>query len=172
MAYVVARPEGRFEIRESLHTQRGPRARTLVGFGVLNDEVLARAAERAQRPFDATAVLASGRRAGAQITAGSPVAPIDHRPPSADLATPRAGSGKTRNHPAGRFVAASNRMARSLRRTPRTERMSPGEALIDLLGFADAVTASRPARAATPLAFPSLARLTANRGETAGLAHG
>jgi hypothetical protein len=172
MSYVVARPRGRFEIRESLHTQRGPRARTLAGFGVLSDEVLARAAERAQRPFDATAVLASGRRAGARITARSPVAPVDRRSLSADPATTRTGSARTRRTPAGRFVTASNRMARSLRRTPRSERMSPGEALIDLLGFADAVTASRPARAATPLAFPSLTRLTADSRRTAGLAHG
>jgi hypothetical protein len=63
-------------------------------------------------------------------------------------------------------------MAHSLRRTPRSERMSPGEALIDLLGFADAVTASQPARAAAPLVFPSLAQLTGDRHRTAGLARG
>lgn len=50
--------------------------------------------------------------------------------------------------------------------------MSPGEALIDLLGFADAVTASQPARAATRLAFPPLAPLVAGHRGTTHLAHG
>ena len=65
VAYVVTRPGRRFEIRESLHTPGGSRARSLAGFDVLTDAVLARAARRAQRPFDVGAVLASGRRAGA-----------------------------------------------------------------------------------------------------------
>lgn len=141
MAYVAARRKGRFEIRESVHTARGPRARSLAGFEALSDEVLAKAAGRAQRPFDADAVLASGRRAGARITAE------------------------------GGFLAASSRMAHSLRREPHSEPLSPGAALIDLLGFADAVTASQPARPPKPLAFPALARLLADR-SVAGLASG
>ena len=41
MAYVVARPKGRFEIRESVHTPKGPRARSLANFPELTDDVLA-----------------------------------------------------------------------------------------------------------------------------------
>ncbi len=52
MAYVVARPKGRFEIRESVHTHKGPRARSLANFARLSDEVLATARRRASRPFD------------------------------------------------------------------------------------------------------------------------
>src|SRR5476649_484886 len=110
MAYVVARPKGRFEIRESLHTPKGPRARSLAGFGVLTDEVLAKAARRAQRPFDLEAVLASGARAGAPSTAG---------------VARKGGESGARS----RFVEASRRMAMSLQRPPATRSLDAGAAL-------------------------------------------
>jgi hypothetical protein len=142
MAYVVARPKGRFEIRESLHTPEGPRARSLAGFDVLSDAVLTKAARRAQRPFDAEAVLASGRRAGAPTTAGAGGEPDDSRE---------------------RFVKASRRMARELQRAPALKPVDPGAALIDLLGFADAVTRNQSPRPPAPLEFPVLARLVESR---------
>jgi hypothetical protein len=144
MAYVVARPKGRFEIRESLHTPNGPRARSLAGFDVLSDAVLAKAARRAQRPFDVGAVIASGRRAGAPTTVGS------------------TGEGETddsRRH----FVEASRRMARALQRPPALRPVDPGAALIELLGFADAVTRNQPPRPPEPLEFPVLSRLVERR---------
>ena len=140
MAYVVARPRGRFEIRESLHTPDGSRAHSLAGFDVLSDKVLAKAARRAQRPFDVTAVLASGRRAGAPTTVGT----------EADDARRR-------------FVEASRRMAKDLQRTPALRRADPGAALIELLGFAEAVTRSQPPRAPVALEFPVLSRLAEGR---------
>jgi hypothetical protein len=142
MAYVVARPKGRFEIRESLHTPDGPRARSLAGFDVLSEAVLAKAARRAQRPFDVGAVLASARRAGALATVGAGVGADDSR---------------------GRFVEASRRMARALQRPPALRPVDPGGALIDLLGFADAVTRNQPPRPSAPLEFPVLSRLVAAR---------
>jgi hypothetical protein len=142
MAYVVARPRGRFEIRESLHTPDGPRAHSLAGFDVLTDAVLAKAARRAQRPFDAAAVLASGRRAGAPITVATGGEAAD-----------------AREH----FVQASRRMARALQGSPAPRPIDPGAALIDLLGFADAVTRSQPARPHVPLEFPVLSRLVEGR---------
>lgn len=148
MAYVVARPNGRFEVRESSHTPRGPRARTLAGFQTLTDEVLARAARQATRPFDAEAVLASGARAGARMTAA-------------------VGAIGDVGGSYGRFVEASQRMARSLERASPSAPADPGAALIDLLGFADAVTASQPAKPSEPLAFPALARLVGDRRATA-----
>jgi hypothetical protein len=138
MAYVVARPKGRFEIRESLHTPAGPRARSLAGFDILTGEVLAKAAQRAQRPFDVEAVLASGRRAGAPAVTGA--------------------WRKTGDSPS-RFVQSTRRMALALQRGPALRPADPGAALIDLLGFADAVTGSQPARPFAPLAFPVLSRL-------------
>jgi hypothetical protein len=142
MAYVVARPKGRFEIRESLHTPAGPRARSLAGFDVLTDEVLAKAARRAQRPFDTGAVLASGRRAGAPAT---------------------VGAGRKLDASPRRFVEASRRMARALQRPPASKAVDPGAALIDLLGFADAVASNQPARPFEPLEFPVLKRRVGDR---------
>jgi len=142
MAYVVARPKGRFEIRESLHTAEGPRARSLAGFDVLTDAVLAKAARRAQRPFDVGAVLASGRRAGAPA---------------------RVGAGGEADDSRGRFVAASRRTARALQRPPDLRPVDPGAALIDLLGFVDAVTRNQPPRPPAPLEFPVLSRLVEGR---------
>lgn len=145
MAYVVARPKGRFEVRESLHTPKGPRARSLAGFDVLTDEVLAVAAERSTRPFDAEAVLASARRAGAQVRTG-------------------AGVAEGVRDSSRRFVEASRRMALSMRRRPvPSGGEDSGAALIDLLGFADAVARSQPPRPFEPLRFPVLSRLVEGR---------
>jgi hypothetical protein len=144
MTYVVGRPNGRFEIRESVHTEKGPRARSLANFSLLTDEVMARAAGRATRPFDAGAVLGAARRAGAP--------------------TPTAnGPGVGRERSRRTFVASSRRMARSLGPKPAAGRPDPGDALIDLLGFVAQITPFRPARAPEPLRFPPLARLRAER---------
>jgi hypothetical protein len=69
MAFVVARPGRRFEIRQSRTTPAGPRARTLATFRVLDDDVLARASERAGAALDVVALRASARRAGAPVAA-------------------------------------------------------------------------------------------------------
>lgn len=65
MTYVVARPDRRFEIRESAATPAGPRARTLATFRVLSERVLDHAASRARRPFDRDRVLARAAALGA-----------------------------------------------------------------------------------------------------------
>jgi hypothetical protein len=62
-------------------------------------------------------------------------------------------------------------MARSVRRSPHSESLGPGEALIDLLGFADAVRESQPPRPSRPLAFPALGRLLESRRRSVGPAH-
>ena len=54
-------------------------------------------------------------------------------------------------------------MALTLQRPPALRPADPGAALIDLLGFADAVTRSQPVRPFAPLAFPVLSRLVADR---------
>jgi hypothetical protein len=141
MAFVVARRGERFEIRESLHTANGPRSRTLVGFGVLTDEVVAAAARRAQRPFDADAVIRSGRRAGARVRVAT------------------SGADRARD----RFLAGSKRMASALGGTPAMDRMAPGAVLMELLGFADMVRASQPPRPFEPLGFPVLFHLAERR---------
>jgi len=145
MAYVVARPKGRFEVRESVHTPKGPRARSLVGFDVLTEEVLAAAAERAGRPFDIAAIIASAKRAGARVEKGT------------SIAQGVRGSSQ-------RFVEASRRMALSMQQKAGSSNPTdPGAALIDLLGFTDQVTRSQPPRPFEPLAFPVLSRLVEDR---------
>jgi hypothetical protein len=67
MAFVVARPGRRFEIRESRATPGGPRARTLATFRVLDDAVVALATQRSASTLDVAALRASARRAGAPV---------------------------------------------------------------------------------------------------------
>lgn len=73
MACVVIRRDGRFEIRESVATPRGPRSRTLATFRELTDEVLDHAERRAERSFDRrqveTRALAAGARRDDRATA-------------------------------------------------------------------------------------------------------
>jgi hypothetical protein len=161
MAYVVARPKGRFELREALRTPNGPRARTLAGFYALTDDALAAAARRARRPFDVGSVIASARRAGAPVGI--------HGPASGRSATVAATAGAegAAGDSSGRFVEASRRMASSMRASPDEPRPAdPGAVLIDLLGFADAVRRSQPARPYRSLGFPALSRLVRERTQT------
>jgi hypothetical protein len=158
MAYVVARRNRRFEVRESLHTPRGPRARTLVGFGVLTDEILATAAAKAERPFDVHAVLVSGRRAGAPVMATIGAVGLAGAG-EADGAQSGTGTERETGGSANRFVESSRRMALTLGQAPTVRQTDPGRALIDLLGFADAVTRGQPTRPFEPLTFPVLRTL-------------
>jgi hypothetical protein len=141
MAYVVARRGERFEIRESFHTARGPRSRTLAGFNVLTGDILAVAARRAQRPFDAQAVIRSARRAGARVRVAT------------------SGASRARD----RFVGASQRMAVTLGESSAGAQVDAGVALLELLGFADMVVAAQPRRPFERLAFPPLAGLAEQR---------
>ena len=147
MAYIVRRPRGRFEIRESVATPKGPRARSLANFAVLTSDALTRAAARAVRPFDAETVVVSGRRAGA---------PVEGRLDQPDL----AGSEAARS-----FVAASRRFASSIgdeeaRARPQVD---PGRALQELIEFAEEVARHLPDRGHKALEFPVLAHLAARR---------
>ena len=72
MAYLVRRSGNRVEIRESLHTPRGPRSRTLTRFrGALTPGALHEAASRATRPFDAAALVRRARALGIAVARGS-----------------------------------------------------------------------------------------------------
>lgn len=70
MAFIVAKP-GRFEIRESHTTPKGPRSRTLATFTELTDEVIERARGKAAKPFDVEKLRDAALRAGAPV-ASSP----------------------------------------------------------------------------------------------------
>jgi hypothetical protein len=69
MAYLRRRRDGRIEIRESVVTPAGPRARTLAVFrGALGPDLLERAAALARRPFDREALRARARELGIPLS--------------------------------------------------------------------------------------------------------
>jgi len=154
MAFVVVRPRGRFEIRESVHTPKGPRALTLANFEQLTDKVIDTARQRASRPFDPDAVRASASKA--QKTADARRA----------ARKPLGGAAPVRPE-RRRFVESSRRMAATVESRPPPQQAdstrSPGDALIDLLDLTAQIPAFKGPRRPEPLQFPSLARLRAER---------
>lgn len=72
MAFIVPTKGGRFEIRESANTPKGPRSRTLASFRELDDTVIEKAREKAAKAIDAGHLRRAARRAGAPV-ARSPV---------------------------------------------------------------------------------------------------
>lgn len=67
MAYVVATKPGRFEVRESIHTEKGPRSRTLANFRELTGEVIEKAQARAEKPPTAQELQKAALKAGAPV---------------------------------------------------------------------------------------------------------
>lgn len=67
MAYLTQRAASRWELRESVSTDRGPRSRTLASFDRLTDDVLEHAASRATKPFDPAAIKAAARRSAVPV---------------------------------------------------------------------------------------------------------
>jgi len=166
MAYLHRRG-GRIEIRESVATREGPRSRVLAGFaGALTPDVLARAARRASRPFDAAAVA---RRAREQ---GIPVSDVPEEPEArALLARLRRPD---RLDP--RLVTVLREQLARARAEPLPAEVADvadwigasdrerGAALHDLLRLADRVLQGRPERRRPPQpAFPRFS----SRGEAA-----
>ncbi len=140
MAYVVSRPSGRFEIRESVLTASGPRSRTLANFSVLTTSVMESASRRASRKFNSESVLKSAAKAGVSLvdSTGFDEGQWDY----------------------DRFVNSSKKMARVLDNSRLPASPSPGKSLIDLLDLAEEISRSLPKRPFEPLAFPPLAKLT------------
>lgn len=154
VAYVTAKPGGRYEIRETRRTPSGPRATTLATFTVLNDEVLEQARSRALGTFDTDFVRRGARRLGAPLDDGEPdrlarqllTLLAQDRLPSPGLrralvdalAETRLPSGENLGDLALWIGASEERRA---------------EALVDLLELADAIPTRRPA---DELTFPKL----------------
>jgi Tfp pilus assembly protein FimV len=67
MAYVVATQAGRFEVRESKATEKGPRSRTLASFRELTDEVIAKVRATAEKPPSVEELKKAALKAGAPI---------------------------------------------------------------------------------------------------------
>jgi hypothetical protein len=148
MAYVVRRRDGRFEIRESVQTDKGPRARTLANFAVLSEDVLRRAEGRSSRPFDRQAVRKSADRHDTPLDDVAPASPTAAGVPSRSTA---------------HFVAASRRFVTAASEVPEHLRSDSGEALIELIGFAEEVARHQPRRRNEPLRFPSLSQMVSSK---------
>jgi hypothetical protein len=67
MAYVVATKPGRYEVRESVSTPKGPRSRTLVGFRELTAETIERVRDKSEKPPTGEELTRLALRAGAPI---------------------------------------------------------------------------------------------------------
>src|SRR5215469_5373234 len=67
MAYVVATHPGRFEVRESKATEKGPRSRTLATFRELTDEVIEKVQASADKPPTAEELKRAALKVGAPI---------------------------------------------------------------------------------------------------------
>src|SRR5262249_31577041 len=67
MAFIVPTRRGKFELRESRTTPKGPPSRTLAGFDELSGEVIAKAQARAAKPLDPDLLRAAARRVGAPV---------------------------------------------------------------------------------------------------------
>jgi hypothetical protein len=67
MTYIVARPDDRWEVRESRTTPKGPRSRTLATFRRLTPEVVEHAASRSRGVLTAAQLRDLATRAGAPV---------------------------------------------------------------------------------------------------------
>lgn len=69
MAFITATRPGRFEIRESRSTPKGPRSTTLASFEVLDDEAIEKARAKASKPLDPEALRQAARKISAPVAA-------------------------------------------------------------------------------------------------------
>jgi hypothetical protein len=67
MAYVVATKPGRFEVRESTSTPKGPRSRTLASFREMTAETIEKVQAKSEKPPSAAELTHSALRAGAPV---------------------------------------------------------------------------------------------------------
>ncbi|HZS14291.1 MAG TPA: hypothetical protein VFC09_06810 [Candidatus Dormibacteraeota bacterium] len=150
MAYVVRRPNGSWEIRESVATPKGPRSHTLATFRRLTPGVVDKAVRRATRPTTHDDVHEAARRAGAVSSAADTAA----RTLLTEVASGRSPSpGLSRllvrllqdSHDADPVIGDA---VLWLEASPEER----GKALDDLLGFVDAL----PPRPPRPMRFPPL----------------
>jgi hypothetical protein len=155
MAYVVGRAGRRWEIRESVHTPAGPRARSLATFETLDDGAIDRARRAATRPIDQNQVRAAARRVGAPVAEAASDAAA--RTLLAELAAGRAPSPALRRLLINRLVAAGPMPELSgddgIADWAGASPADRGAALHDLLELADRLPAPRRGR----LQYPRLA---------------
>jgi hypothetical protein len=166
MAFVVPTKSGRFELRESINTPKGPRSRTLASFRELDRAVVEKARERASKALDPVELRRAARRAGAPV-ARSP-ADMAARELIAELGKGREPHPILRrmlldllsDGPAeGGEASASREAEHAVAEWMAARPDERGKALVDLLLLADALP--HGGRKGKPLEFP---RLDSTRG--------
>jgi len=158
MAFVTPTSKGKFEIRESQSTSKGPRSRTLATFEELNDRVIEKAQKRASKPLDPELLRNAARKVGAPVelepadrAARQLIAELgkgnELEPRLRRLLTTMLSDGpKAAIAPAG----PSQAVAEWMTATPKER----GKTLVDLLLLADALP--HGGRKDKPLRFPRL----------------
>jgi hypothetical protein len=161
MTYVVPARSGRFEIRESVSTPKGPRSHTLVSFRELDDTVIEKARRKAAKALDETELRRAARRAGAPVARS----PVDRaaRELIAELAKGRTPSPTLRHmlldllrrgHADGRETSRRSEAEHDVAEWMAATPVERGKALVDLLLLADALPHGE--RRGKPLRFPRL----------------
>lgn len=161
MAFVVPTKAGRFEIRESDSTPKGPRSRTLASFRELDDSVIQKARQKAARDLDGAELRRAARRAGAPVARS----PVDRatRELIAELAKGRQPDPALRHmlldllrngYREGAAPSPENEAEHSVAEWMAASPQERGSALVDLLLLADALP--HGGRKGKPLRFPRL----------------
>jgi hypothetical protein len=161
MAFVVPTQSGRFEIRESQATPKGPRSRTLVSFKELNDQAIQKAQERASKPLDPEDL----RRAARKVSAPVARKPVERA--ARELISELGKGGRLephlrhmlldlldRGHREGPQPSAWHEAAHEVAEWMAATPEEKGRALVDLLLLADALPSA--GRVGKPLEFPRL----------------
>jgi hypothetical protein len=170
MAFVVPTRGGRFEIRESQSTPKGPRSHTLASFTELTDEVISKARAKAAKPPSPGELRRSARRAGAPVS--RPIAERAARELIGELARGRQLEPPlkklliellTTSPRDGEEVSPTQEAAASIAIWIAATPEERGRALVDLLLLADALPPTR--RRQEPLRFP---RLDSGKAQTTG----
>ena len=161
MAFIVPTKGGKFEIRESQATPKGPRSRSLASFSELNDETIEKAQAKASKPLDPDRL----RRAARKVSAPVARRPADRaaRELIAELGKGRRldpnlrhmlldllEHGRREDRQPSRRHEASHEVAEWMAATPAEK----GRALVDLLLLADALPSG--GRVGKALEFPRL----------------
>jgi len=161
MTFIVPARAGRYEIRESHSTPKGPRSQTLASFRELTDEVIEKAREKAAKPPSAEELRRAARRAGAPVA--RPPAEQAARELIAELARGRKLDPSLRQiltellqrgYRESGDPSPSREAARSIAMWMSATPEERGRALVDLLLLADALPSAR--RRGKPLRFPRL----------------
>jgi hypothetical protein len=161
MTFIVPTRRGRFEVRESQSTPKGPRSRTLASFTELTDAVIDKAQAKAIKPPTPGELRRSARRAGAPVR--KPPAERAARELIAELARGRRLDPGLRQiliellqngYREGAEPSPSNEAARAVAEWMAASPEERGRVLVDLLLLADALPSK--GRRGKPLRFPRL----------------